>query len=48
MTLDTPVQYSNVISPVCLPNDRNSNYVGVQGEAIGWGRLFDGMDITVS
>lgn len=38
LTLDSPVQYSKSVRPICLPNN-NRNYGGQYGTVIGWGSL---------
>lgn len=38
LTMDTPVQYSANIHPVCLPRD-NRQFGGQYGTVIGWGSI---------
>lgn len=38
LTLDSPVQYTKSVRPICLPNN-NRNYGGQYGTVIGWGSL---------
>lgn len=41
ITLDTPIAYSSVASPVCLPQT-GDQFVGKEGVVIGWGTLKEG------
>lgn len=42
VTMDSPVQYSNILSPVCLYDDVGVNHDGKEAVAIGWGNIRDG------
>lgn len=42
ITLDSPVQFTNNVSPVCLYDDQGVNHDGREAVAIGWGNLADG------
>lgn len=38
LTMDTPIQYSETVHPVCLPRD-NRQFGGMYGTVIGWGSI---------
>ena len=42
LTLSNPVTFSNTIRPVCLPKDKNQQYVGNVATVSGWGTLSEG------
>lgn len=42
ITMDSPVQFTNNVSPVCLYDDQGVNHDGREAVAIGWGNLADG------
>ena len=43
LTLDSPVQFSRSISPVCLPTlGTNEQYVAKEAVVVGWGALKEG------
>ncbi|XP_030761082.1 proclotting enzyme-like [Sitophilus oryzae] len=39
LTLDSPVQFSNVIRPICLPSAGGRDLAGSTGTVIGWGSI---------
>lgn len=39
LTLESPVQFSSVIRPVCLPSGGARDWAGSTGTVIGWGSL---------
>lgn len=42
LTLDSPVQYTQTVRPICLPNSAD-NFGGRTGVVIGWGSLRESM-----
>ncbi|XP_046639209.1 chymotrypsin-2-like isoform X1 [Daphnia pulicaria] len=40
LTLDSPVEFTNVVSPVCLHDDVTKDYVGKDVVTAGWGRTY--------
>merc|ERR1719438_246538 len=42
LTLSSPVTFSKIVSPVCLPASRSSLYVGSVATVTGWGTLSSG------
>nr|CAH0107104.1 unnamed protein product [Daphnia galeata] len=42
ITMDSPVKFTNNISPVCLYDDEGVNHEGREAVAIGWGNIRDG------
>jgi len=40
--MDSPVQFSSSVSPVCLYYEADVNHDGKDATAIGWGNLRDG------
>lgn len=39
LTMDTPVQYTRTVRPICLPPANGRLYHGMYGTVIGWGSL---------
>lgn len=44
LTLDSPVEYTHNIRPICLPGSERS-YGGMYGTVIGWGSLRESMSL---
>jgi len=43
LTLDSPIQFSSTMSPVCLPNSATSDkYANQEAAVIGWGAIKEG------
>jgi len=42
LTLSSPVTFSNIVAPVCLPADTSELYVGRVATVTGWGTLSSG------
>ena len=42
ITLSSPVTFSRVASPVCLPSSVTPQYTGQVATVTGWGRIFHG------
>merc|ERR1712121_35019 len=42
LTLSSPVTFSNIVAPVCLPADMSELYVGRVATVTGWGTLSSG------
>jgi hypothetical protein len=44
LTLDSPVQFSAAIAPVCLPpKGSNEQFVSKESTVVGWGALKEGI-----
>ncbi|CAG9759367.1 unnamed protein product [Ceutorhynchus assimilis] len=39
LTLESPVEFSSVIRPVCMPTGRGRDWAGSTGTVIGWGSI---------